>query len=62
MKLLNQARMIAGIKVDVLADYLNIPYVTLGKILKEDIPCSEEIKNKIKFFLIKNYTERIEKL
>lgn len=62
MKTLNEARVIAGIGIKELADSLNLSYISLAKIFKEEIPCSEKLKKQIKIFLIKNYTDCIEKI
>lgn len=62
MKLLNEKRLEAGIELPVLSDYLGVSYITLSRYLKEELPCPDNIKKQIKKFLIKNYTECIEKI
>ena len=62
MKTLNEARMIAGVGIKELADSLDVSYISLAKIFKEEMPCSERLKKQIKIFLIKNYTKCIEKM
>lgn len=62
METLNDARIIAGVGIAEIADSLGVSYISLAKIFKEEESCPEKIKEQIKFFLISNYTKRIEKL
>lgn len=62
MKTLNEARIIAGVGIKELADNLDVSYISLAKIFKEEMPCSENLKKQIKNFLIKNYTKCIENM
>ena len=58
----DEARKALGIKVSEMAEKTGIPYITLGKILKGKMKGSVAEIKEIKFFLIKNYTECIEKM
>ena len=62
VKNLNKARVMAGVEITKIADALGVSYVFLAKIFKEEICCPKGLKDKIKIFLIKNYTECIERL
>lgn len=62
MKELNRMRVLAGVEIPCLADSIGISYITLGKIFMGEVECPKEVKEKIKIFLIKNYTDCIEKL
>jgi hypothetical protein len=43
-----------------IADYLGISYFTLGQMLSKEIEMSDEIKKKVKNFLVSAYTNRID--
>ena len=62
MNTLNEARQILGVSIPELSEVVDIPYFELTKMLKGDVNMPIEIKSKIKFFLIQNYTKCIEKL
>lgn len=62
MKTLNDARIMAGVRVTEIADSLGVSYIYLAKIFKEEEICPAKIKEQIKFFLISNYTKCIDKL
>ena len=62
MEELNRMRMLAGVEMSQLADSIGIGYITLGKMFTGKELCPNELKEKIKIFLIKNYTECIERL
>lgn len=62
MKNLNKARMIAGVEITEMADALGVSCVFLAKVFKEEVCCPEGLKDDVKNFLIKNYTECIEQL
>lgn len=57
---LNQAREMAGVGIPELSEYLGISYVDVAMILKNQKECSKDIAEKIKFFLVENYTKCIE--
>lgn len=59
---LDKARRILGITVQDLADNTCIPYIQMAKVLRGEIECPNSLEAKIKNFLIKNYTERIESI
>ena len=62
MEELNRMRMLAGVEMSQLADSIGIGYIALGKMFAGKELCPSELKEKIKIFLIKNYTECIERL
>lgn len=62
MEELNRMRMLAGVQISQLADSIGVGYITLAKMFAGKEMCTKEIKDKVKIFLIKNYTECIEKL
>lgn len=50
------------IGIQEMANAIGVPYYDLGEMLFDEITMPLRIKEKIKFFLIKNYTERIENI
>ena len=50
----------AGVGTIEIADYLGISYFTWGQMLNREIEMSDEIKKKVKIFLVSTYTKRIE--
>lgn len=59
---LNECRIIAGVGIEEISDFLGITYIDTAKIFNNSIQCPINIKKKIKIFLLKNYTKRIEEL
>ena len=62
MKELDKVRVAAGVEVSQIAEHIGVSYVNLAKIFHGVERCPEEIKEDVKNFLIKNYTERIERI
>lgn len=52
----------ANVKVSDVADFVGISYFVMGQMLDNEVEMPVAIKNAVKFFLVKNYTKRIEKI
>ena len=52
----------ANVKVSEVADYVGVPYFEFGKMIEGEIEMPEKVKNAVKIFLIKNYTNCIVEL
>ena len=59
---LNEYRIAAGVKIEEISDFLGMSYIDTAKIFNNSAQCPTDIKEKIKIFLISNYTKCIEKL
>lgn len=57
---LNEERVRLGICIEELGDAVGMSYIELKKVFEGQTSCSEEKRKLIKFFLIKNYSKRIE--
>lgn len=59
---LNKERERLGITIEDMADFIGMSYLDLAKIFKGEMACPTNKREIIEFFLVKNYTKRIERM
>lgn len=62
MKKLNEERVASGIEIIEIAEELGLSCIFLARVFNGNVRCSKEVKDRVKNFLIQNYTKRIEKM